>query len=82
MKSVIFPKLESRTSHKCVCITYKIDNRSIGNLMCRVRLRHKDKTAQCRFFVVPADGTTLLGMSDTESLDIVKIVCGHWETHK
>ena len=43
--------------------------------MCTVRLRHKDKIAKCRFFVVPGDGPALLGMPDIELLDILKIMC-------
>ena len=39
--------------------------------MCTVRLRHKDKTAQFRFFVVPGDDPALLG--------ILKIMGEAWE---
>ena len=30
---------------------------------------------KCRFFVVPGDSPTLLGMPDTELLNILKIMC-------
>ena len=43
--------------------------------MCTVRLRHTDKTARCRFFVVPGDGPTLLGMPYAELLGILNIMC-------
>ena len=35
---------------------------------CIVRLRHEDRTAKCRFFVVPGDSPSLLGMMDIEVL--------------
>ena len=34
--------------------------------MCTVKSKHKDKSANCRFFVVPVEGTALLGMPDIE----------------
>ena len=43
--------------------------------MCTMRLRHKDRTARCRFFVVWRDGPVLLGMPDTEQFDILHIIC-------
>ena len=43
--------------------------------MLSVRLRHKDKTAECLFFAMPGDGSALLGMPDIEVLDILKITC-------
>ena len=43
--------------------------------MCTVILRHKDKIAKCRLFVVPGDGPALLGIPDIELLGIVKITC-------
>ena len=43
--------------------------------MWAVRLRHKDKTAKCRFIVVPGDGRPLPGMPDFKVLDILKIMC-------
>ena len=35
---------------------------------CSVWLRHKYKVVRCRFFVVPGNGTALLGMLDNEQL--------------
>ena len=43
--------------------------------VCIVRLRHKDKTARCRFFVVPGDNPALLGMFDIKLLGIPMIIC-------
>ena len=43
--------------------------------MCTVRLRCKDKTAKCRFSLVPGDGPVLLGMPDIEVLNIPRIIC-------
>ena len=43
--------------------------------MCMIRLRHENKTAKCKFFVVLGDGTMLLGMPDVKILDIAKIMC-------
>ena len=40
-----------------------------------VRLGHKDKTARCRFFVVPGDDPALLAVPDIELLGILKIMC-------
>ena len=42
--------------------------------MCRVTLRHKDKIATCRFFVVSGNGPALLRVYDTELLDMLKIM--------
>ena len=35
-----------------------------------VRLRHRDETAKCRFFIVPGNGPALLGIPDIELLSI------------
>ena len=43
--------------------------------MCTVRLRCKNKTARCRFFVVPRDSPALIQMQDIEVIDILKIMC-------
>ena len=43
--------------------------------MFTVRLRHKDKIAKCRLFLVPGDAPVLQGMPDIELLDILKIIC-------
>ena len=42
--------------------------------MCSVKIRHKDKVARCRFFVVPGDGPALLGMPDIKLLSILMIM--------
>ena len=46
----------------------------MNNSVCTVKLRLK--IARCMFFVVPGDGSALLGMSDIEFLGILKITCG------
>ena len=43
--------------------------------VCTVRLIHRDKNAKCRFFVVPGDDPALLGMTDIELLNILKVMC-------
>ena len=43
--------------------------------MCRVRLRHLNKIGKCTFFVVPDDSLALLGIPDTELLNIQIITC-------
>ena len=42
--------------------------------MCTVRLRHKDKFARCRLFVLPGHSPALLDMPDIKLLDLVKIL--------
>ena len=42
--------------------------------VCSVRLRHKDNIVRCRFFVVPHDGSLLLGMLDIVLLEILNIM--------
>ena len=51
----------------------KSDIEQLG--MCTVKLRHKDKSVKCRFFVVPGDGQALLGMPDIRLLSIIGITC-------
>ena len=61
--------------------TYNLTSIELG--VCTVKSRHKDKTAKYRFFVVPGDGSVLLGMPDIELLDIHKIMCEViGDTHK
>ena len=43
--------------------------------MYTVKLRHKDKSAKYRFFIVPEDGLAVLGMPDTELLSIQRVAC-------
>ena len=43
--------------------------------MFTVRLMQRDKIARCRFFVVPGDDNTLLGIADIELVCILKIMC-------
>ena len=38
---------------------------------CTLKIRHNAKCGQCRFFVVPGDSPTLLGMPDIELLSIM-----------
>ena len=39
------------------------------------KIRHNDKCVKCRFFVVPGDGPTFLGMQDIEMLGIIRFIC-------
>ena len=41
--------------------------------MCTVELEHKNNKKKCIFFVVPRNGQALLGMPDTDMLNIIKI---------
>ena len=41
--------------------------------MCTVIVEHKNHKKKCRFFVVLGNGQALLGMSDTDVLNIIKI---------
>ena len=71
----LFPKstreaLHATMNNSTVFKTYNQSNiEQLG--VCAVRLRHKDKIAICRLFVVPGDGPALLGMSDIELLGIM-----------
>ena len=42
--------------------------------MYTVKLRHTDKSAKCRFFVLPRDDPELPGIPDTELLNILMMV--------
>ena len=53
--------------------TYNSNIEQLG--VCLVKLKHKDKVATCRFFVVQGDDLALLGMPNIEFLDIPKITC-------
>ena len=48
----------------------QLDIEQLG--VCTMKLRHEDRNATCRFFVVPEDGQPLLGMPDIELLNILK----------
>ena len=50
-------------------IYYQSNIEQLG--MCTVKIRHKDKCVKCRLFVIPDDGSALLGMSDIELLSIL-----------
>ena len=43
--------------------------------MCTVKLRHKDKSAKCRFFIGPGEDLALLGMPCIELLNVLRITC-------
>ena len=43
--------------------------------MCTVKLRHKDKSVKCRFFVEPGDVQVLHGMPDIKLLSILRATC-------
>ena len=72
-KSII-QALQSTKNNSLVPKSYsQSDIEQLG--VCTVRLRHKDKIARCRFFIVPGDSPVLLGMPDLELLDVLKITC-------
>ena len=41
--------------------------------MCTVEVGHNNNRKKCRLFVVPSNGQALLGMSETDVLNIIKI---------
>ena len=41
--------------------------------MCTLLVEHKNNKKKCRFLVVPRNGQVLLGMSDTDTLNIINI---------
>ena len=41
--------------------------------MCTVEVEHKNNCKKCKFYVVPGNGQALLGMPDTDALNIIKI---------
>ena len=41
--------------------------------MCIVVIEHKNNKKKCTFFVVPGNGQALLGIPDTDTLNIIKI---------
>ena len=47
----------------------------MSNLVCTEWIRHKDKTAKYRRFVMLGDGRALLGVPNIEVLVIWKITC-------
>ena len=40
---------------------------------CQVVIKHKNNKKSCQFFVVPGDGQALLGLPDTDVLNIINI---------
>ena len=62
------------TKNSIILRTY--NQSSIEQLgVCTVRLRSKNKTAICKFFVVQGEGLALIWMPDFELLVILKIIC-------
>ena len=49
---------------------------------CKVEIENNDKCKKCIFFVVSGNGEALLGMSDTELLNILNINCNTIGTMK
>ena len=43
--------------------------------ICRVKIEHNNKHKMYNFFVVPGNGQALLGMPDTEILNVLTICC-------
>ena len=73
---ILFPKSTIATLHATKnSVILKTYNQSSKQLSVhRVRLRHKDKNAKCRFFVVLGIGPALLGMLGIELLNVLKIM--------
>ena len=40
--------------------------------MCMLLVEHIDNKKKCKFLVVPVNGQALLGMPDTDTLNIIK----------
>ena len=73
----MFPKItnEQLAATKIENILLKMYNRtSITQLgTCTVEVEHKNNRKKCNFFVVPGNRQALLGMPDTDVLNIIKI---------
>ena len=72
----LFPRATTEALHapKYNVVFKTYINSSIEYLgVCLVKFRHKDKVARC-IFLLPGDGSALLGMSDVEFLGILKIM--------
>ena len=66
--------LYATKNNSVILKTYnQLDIEQLG--MCTVKLMHKDKSANCRFLVVPGDGPALLWMPDIQLLNILRITC-------
>ena len=77
---ILLPKSTIQALHaiKKTSIMFKTyDQSNIDQLgVCIVQLRHKDKIARSRLFVVPRDCLVLLGMPGIELIGILMIMCG------
>ena len=69
---ILFPKSILAKLHATKMMPH---NHILTKDVCTVNLRHKDKCAKCRFFVIPGDGPALLGMPDIELLNILRVSC-------
>ena len=72
-----FPKVtnEQLATTKNKNILLKMYNKTTITQLgtCRVEVDHKNNKEKCRFFAVPGSGQALLGMPDTDVLNIIKI---------
>ena len=67
-------ELNAKISKSLVLKTFNESNiEQLGR--CSVRIRHNNKCAKCRFFIVPGDGPALLRMPDIELLGIIRVMC-------
>ena len=73
----MFPKItnEQLTTTENIKILSKTYNKTTITELgtCTVEVEHKNNQKKCRFFVVPKNRQALLGMPDTDMLNIIKI---------
>ena len=57
------------------CILLRMYNKTTITQLgtCKVMIKHKNNRKKCQFFVVPGSGQALLGMPDTDALQIINI---------
>ena len=75
-KKKLFPKItnEQLVGTKKKNILLKMYNKTTITQLgtCIVEIEYKNNKKKCRFFVVPGNGYVLLGMPDTDALNIMK----------
>ena len=83
---ILFPRatkeqLAATTNKNIQLKTY---NRTIITQLgvCEVKIEHNNKQRMCKFFVIPGNGQTLLGMPDINTLSIIHINCNTIDTQE